>query len=173
MNRGVINGLLFGGAALIIGLALYLINKPLFLDPTIRFILSLALPITFMSKSALEKRRELNGFASFSEVLQPAYLTLIIGTVIFSIFQYIMMSADFELLEIQKTIAVESLESISGLANLSEENLADIREMKPEDLKPTPKGLLMGLSKNFILGFIIAVIIAFLIKRKNLASEQS
>jgi hypothetical protein len=43
--------------------------------------------------------------------------------------------------------------------------------MKPEDLKPNLQALILGLAKNFILGFIIAAIVAAVVKRKNIASE--
>ncbi|WP_235299173.1 DUF4199 domain-containing protein [Portibacter marinus] len=173
MNRGVVNGLLFGGVAVAVGVVLYLIDKPLFLSPTLRLLLSLAIPISFMVKAGLEKRKELGGFANFSEIIQPTFLTLVVGVIIFSIFQFILMSSDVELLEVQKKIAVESLESMSGLINLSEENLADMKAMDVKEMQPTIKGLLMGLSKNFILGFIIAALISLIIKRKNPAGGQS
>ena len=170
MNKAVTNGLLFGGTTIIIGLTIYTFSKPMFLNPGLRFILSLIIPITFMTKSGLEKRQELGGFARFTEILQPTFLTLVVGTLIFSIFQYIMMSVDYELLEIQKEIAVKSLESISGIMNMSEEDLADVQAIDPIEMKPTIRGLMMGLSKNFILGFIIAVVISLILKRKNLVS---
>ncbi|GLR16616.1 DUF4199 domain-containing protein [Portibacter lacus] len=172
-NSGVVNGVLFGLVVVILGMLMYFISKPLFLNPGLRFFLSLAIPIVFISRAALDERKKNGGFISFPEALQPAYICLIIGSVIFTIFQFIIMNADFELLEIQRDIAVESVKSLSGFANLTEENIAAFEEMTAEDLRPDFQAFLLGLAKNFILGFIIAAIIAAIVKRKNLASEQN
>ena len=170
-SKGVRNGLLFGGTTLALGLLLYLINKEFFLNTTLRLVSSFVLPVFFMRKAILEEREERNGEISFSEAIQPAYLTLIIGVVIFSIFQYIIMTADFELLVIQKEIAVSSIESISGFAGLTEENIAQVREMEAEDLAPNVQSLFLGLAKNFILGFILAAITAAVLKKQALTND--
>jgi len=170
-NNGVFHGLLFALIAVGLGLVIYAISKPLFLSPGLRFVLSLFIPITLMSRAALEERKKMGGYISFSEAIQPAYICLIIGTIAFAIFQYVIMNMDYELLEIQRDIAVESIQAIKDLANLSEENVASFQEITPEDLKPNLQALMLGLAKNFILGFIIAAIIAAIVKRKNIASE--
>lgn len=170
-NNGAWHGVLLAGVIVVLGLLMYFLSKPIFLNPTLRFFLSLIIPITFMSRAALEERKSLGGYISFSEALQPAYICLIIGVVAFSIFQYAIMNLDFELLEIQRDIAVESIQALKGFANLSDENVATFEEMTPEDLKPNFQAFMLGLAKNFILGFIIAAIIAAIVKRKNIASE--
>ena len=170
-NSGVINGIYFAILTIVIGLVLYFISKPLFMNPSLRFGLSILLPVFFMQRAAREEREKLGGFISFAEALQPAYICLIIGSIAFSLFQYIILNVDFELLQIQRDIAVESIQALSDFANLSKENLAAFEEMKPEDLKPNLQALILGLAKNFILGFIIAAIVAAVVKRKNIASE--
>lgn len=170
-NKGIRYGILFGLSTIVIGLILYFINKPLFLQPTLKFILSIALPVVFMLQAAIQTRKDQNGFLTFAEALKPAYLTLVIGVIIFGVFQYILMSSDPQLLDIQKEIAVASLEKLSGLANLSEEDLANMEEIDPASLKPNPRAFFMMLSKNLILGFILAVIIAFIVKRKKPSIE--
>lgn len=124
-----------------------------------------------MQRASREERTKLGGFISFAEALQPAFICLIIGSVAFSLFQYVILNLDFELLEIQRDIAVKSIEALSNFANLSRENVAAFQEMKPEDLKPNLQALILGLAKNFILGFIIAAIVAGIVTRKNIASE--
>jgi hypothetical protein len=170
-NSGLINGVYFAILTVVIGIVLYFISKPLFMNPSLRLVLSVALPVFFMQRAAKEERSKLDGYISFAEALQPAYICLIVGSVAFSLFQYIILNLDFELLEIQRTIAVESIQALSDFANLSEENVAAFEEIEAEDLKPNLQALVLGLAKNFILGFIIAAIVAAFVKRKNIASE--
>ena len=170
-NNGVKNGLVLAAVAVIISIIIYFIDKSLFLSPAIRFFASILLPVFFMRKAVLEERAELNGYIKFSEAIQPAYLTLIIGVIGFSIFQYIIMTMDFELLEIQREIAVDSIKKLSGFAGLTEENIAQFEDIKAEDLKPDLKALLLGLAKNFILGFILAAITAAVLKREQLTND--
>ncbi len=170
-NIGLKNGILFGVACIGLGLLLYTIDKKLFLDPVLRLGLSLILPIIFMRKAGLDQKKELGGYANFTEVLQPIYLCLIIGTLAFSIFQFIVMSMDFELLEIQREITLESLKSLKSLSKFPEESLAQFEEITAEDLKPNLKSLMLSLAKNFILGFIIAAIIAAIVKKEKLTVE--
>ena len=170
-NNGVFHGVLLAALTVGLGLVFYFVSKPLFLNLSLRLFLSLLIPITLMTRAATQERKKLGGYIEFSEALQPAYICLIIGTLAFSIFQYVIMNMDFELLEIQRDISVKAIQDIKGFANLSEENVATLEETTPEDMRPNLQVFMLGLAKNFILGFIIAAIIAAIVKRKNIASE--
>ena len=170
-NVGLNNGIKLTIALLILGVGLYFTNKELFMDPMLRVVVSLILPIFFMSRAALEQRKKLGGYLSFSEALQPTYLTLIIAASVFAIFYYFLLHSDYELLEIQRDIAVNSINMLEEFGAIPEENLADIKESKPEDFKPDIRALFFGIAKNFIFGFVIAAIIAAIVRREKPISE--
>ncbi len=170
-NIGVKNGLILGGVLIALSMFLYLINKSFFLNPYTRFVASLLIPIIIIRKSILEQREENSGYIKFQEALQPGYLTLIVGVVIFSIFQFIIMSVDFELLEIQREMAISNMKAISEFAGISEENIAEFEQMKAEDLKPNLRTFFLGLAKNFIFGFLMVAICAFALKHENLSND--
>ena len=164
-NFGVSNGILFAITVIGLGTLLYFVDKKLFLNPSLRFFASLIIPIFFMRKAALEQRESQGGLIKFSEAIQPAFLCLIIGSAAFTLFQFFLMKIDFNLLEIQREITVESMKEISKFMELPAENLEAFEEMTPEDLSPTLKSLVLGIAKNFIFGFAMAAITAVVIKR--------
>lgn len=170
-NKGLRNGIILGLIAVVLSLAMYFFDKKLFLNPGLRLVLTIALPIILMRKAVLEERKERGGYISFAEAVQPAYLTLIIGSAVFLIFQYVLLSSDSELLQIQRDIAVESINSIKDFAGLTDENIAQMEDMTAEDLTPNLRGLFLGLAKNFILGFILAALTALALKNQKLTND--
>lgn len=164
-NVGVKNGLLFALTAIIFGLVLYLIDKKLFLNPSLRMIMSLVFPIFFARKSIIEQRRFNEGTIDFQSALKTGFFCLLIGIVAYTIFQNLLLKFDFNLLEEQRDIAVASAENLMKKMNASKEILSQYQDLKAEDLAPNFRTFSLGLARNIFFGFIIAAITALILKR--------
>jgi hypothetical protein len=164
-NVGVKNGILFALTAIIFGLVLYFIDKKLFLNPSLRMIMSLVFPIFFARKSILEQRRINEGTIDFQAALKTGFFCLLIGIVAYTIFQNLLLKFDFNLLEEQRDITVASAENLMKKMNASKEILSQYQDLKAEDLVPNFRTFSLGLARNIFVGFIIAATSALILKR--------
>ena len=160
------NGLLAGGASIILGLIAYLINAESFL--TYGGWLSFVPVIYFMVKAATEyKDGELEGFLSFKEAFSQSWKTYFLYAVISMIFTYVMMNfVDPSLGEAAKQISIKTIEKMSGM--MGEEGTAaaieKIESEEPYNLKNIAISFLLTL---VFPGALIALIIALIVKREK------
>ncbi len=164
-NVGVKNGLIFALTAIIFGLVLYLIDKKLFLNPSLRMIMTIVFPIFFARKSILDQRRINEGIIEFQPALKTGFFCLLIGIIAYTVFQNLLLKFDFNLLEEQRDIAVSSAENLMKKMNASKEILSQYQDLTAEDLAPTFRSFSLGLARNIFFGFIIAAISALILKR--------
>ena len=157
-NISVRNGIIFAVVIIGMGLVLYYVDKAIFLNPSLRMTMSIALPIFFARKSILDQRAANGGTLIFNDALRVSFLTRVIGITAFAIFQNILLLSDYNLLEIQRTLAVESAQTFMRLINMPESTIAEYDELTPDRLSPTFASFSLGLARNYFFGFFIALI---------------
>lgn len=168
-NPGFKRGMYFGGAAIAAYLLGYLINKELLFIPGTWPVTGLILPILFMVFAARDTRDLQDGFMSFSEALSSTFLTFVIGSLIFSLFKYIMTSIiDPSLLDTAAEVALERMDDLSGFfsedqIDMMKDNLEEGGEVKISDT-------LMAWALLLIFpGFFYSLIISAITKRNAVA----
>ncbi|HMS97283.1 MAG TPA: DUF4199 domain-containing protein [Saprospiraceae bacterium] len=166
MNSIVIkNGLMAAGAAIILGLVVYLIDPKGFLSWGSWLTL---IPILYFMVSAVkETRNENGGFISLRQAFTPAWITYLFYAVLSSLFSYILMNfIDPDLIVMAKEVSIEAIEKMSGI--LGEDGVqAAIEKIENEN----PFGIqqtLMGIAITLVFpGALIALIIAAIMKKTN------
>lgn len=168
-NPAVKNGVIAGLATAALVLLCYLINP--------RWIFSLAsilttiLFIVFMVKSVKEEK-QLAEFMSFNDALKPGFVTYVVANLIYIIFYYVLLNFIApELVTMQKEIAIETLEKMSGL--LGEEGIeAALEQMEARNFDFTLSTAALTFAWGLIFpGFVAALIIAVVMKDKKPVSD--
>ncbi|MDH3652535.1 MAG: DUF4199 domain-containing protein [Saprospiraceae bacterium] len=164
-NPAIRNGVLAGIGASVIGLLLYLVNA--------RMVFSLAgwittaLFIVLMVKSVRDHRSGIE-YLSFSEAIKPAFITYVVGNLIYIIFYFVLLNfIDPGLLDIQKEIAMEAMEKFGSLMG------EDTFEAAMEEVENRDWGFGIGTALwtyawgLIFPGFIICLIIAAVMKDRK------
>lgn len=154
------NGVIGGIIAIIINLVLWLIDPSTFIK--YGSYVGLLILIVFMIKSARDFRLQNEGFLPFIDALKATFLTALVLSAITSLFQYVHYNfIDPNLIDLQKQIAVEAIQKMSGIIGEDGVNAAmeklDSSEMNMGILQVV-KGWLMGLIFNAIIALIISAI---------------
>ncbi len=166
-NHFVKNGLIMGVASIVLSLALYLINPKFMLG--MGAWLGYAVVIYFMYKTIAEVRADNNEIISLGSGFKASWLSYIIGTIISTIFSFILMNyIDTGLLDLMRETQIEAIEKMADMFNLPE----DVREEQIaaiESANPFGLGTLaMMIPMSFIFpGALIAVIMAAIMKKEE------
>lgn len=166
-NQTSINyGLIGGMAAIALTLLYYLMNVRGFITYGAWFSY-LALGAT-MVMAGLAVRKYQDGYIEFKEGLKVTFLVWVIGTLLTTVFLYLLYNfIDPGLVDVQKEVTMELMEKFT--ANMDEETLEQINKTMEEqgfglDMK---KSLLTYGFGLIFPGFIIALIVSLIIRRKN------
>lgn len=166
MNSIVIkNGLLASGAAIVIGLVVYLASpKGVF---TWGSWLTLVPLIYFMVNAVKETRDGYGGYITLRQAFAPAWITYLIYAVISSIFTFVLMNyIDPDMITMAKEISIEAFEKMSGL--LGEEAVqAAIEEIENKNPFSFSQILINTAGSLVFPGALVALIIAAILKKKN------
>lgn len=168
-NQGLKYGLIAALVAINITCFAYIINKALLLNMWLGLFL-MGLNIVFMILAARATKKQLGGYANFKDLLGPSFLTYFISTAIATLFSgyfmYVVIDpsliADLEEYTIQSTY--EMLQRFGASDSMIEQQ---IDELKETDLTPTLGKTVLGIMFSSILGFIIAAIIALIMKKNK------
>ncbi len=158
-------GVIAGLGAVVISLVGYLVSPKFFV--TWASWLGFAAFIICMVKAAADDKEAMGGYMSWGQALKPTFLTYVIGSLISSIFVYVMFNfVDGSLVDVQKEIAVDTIEQLSGF--LGEDGMeAAIDALDQQSFDMTMSTTLLGYAFGLILpGFPLAAIISA-IMRKN------
>ena len=166
-NQTSINyGLIGGMAAIALSLLYYLLNVRGFITWG-GWVSYLTLGAT-MVMAGLAIRKYQDGFIEFKDSLKVTFLVWVIGTLLTTVFLYVMYNfIDTGLVDIQKEVVEEMMDKFT--ANVDEETLAELNKGMEEqgfglDLKKSLLAYAFGL---IFPGFIFALIISLVIRRKN------
>jgi uncharacterized membrane protein len=168
-NPAIRNGVLAGIGASVYILLLYLVNAKMIFGAA-AFVTTVI--FIFLMVRSVKAEKQVSDHTSFSDALKPAFLTYVIANLIYIVFYYVLVNFIApELMEMQKTMAMEMLEKMSGF--LGEDAMeAAIEQMEARDFDFGIKTALWTFSWGLIFpGFIIAAIIAAVMKdRRPVAS---
>lgn len=154
-----------GLASVIFTLVLY------FIDP--KFMLSwgsyagFLITLYFMIKALSNTRKDSQGMLTLGEGFRAGWLTYVLGSVISSVFMYIMVNhVDPSLIDTLKTIQIEAIEKVGTLFKLPEDQLQEqisvIEDTNPFGLAQVA----LALPFSFLFpGALIAIIIAAIMKK--------
>lgn len=164
-NKAIFNGLLMGGASIIVTLLFYFIN-PRFLMTTGAYIMY-GIFLFFMFRAVIDSRAQQGGFITFSEGLKAAFLSYVIGGLMYYLFNHILVAfIDPSLVEITKEVAIEAIEKMESF--IGEDATAEaIDQLDEVSYKPTLANTLMGYVISLIFGFIFSLIIAAIYKKED------
>ncbi len=164
-NPAIRNGIIAGIGAAAISLLFYIVNA--------RMVFSLAswvttaLFIVMMVRSVRSHRHSVE-YLSFSEALKPAFVTYVLGNLLYIIFYFVLLNfIDPSLLDMQKEIAMEAMEKFSGI--MGEDNF----EIAMEELENRDWSYGIGTAAwtfawgLIFPGFIICLIIAAVMKDRK------
>ena len=155
-------GLIAGIGTVLILLTAYFIDKRLQLSPGVVWSTSIFY-IVGMAMAAIEERKDKGGFISFKEALKAAFIVWMVANAIYHAFNYFHFNYfDPEMLQIQKDYVLETLE----MGVFSEEMVEQMAE-KTEEIKYDILTTIRGYIMSLVFGFILAAIIARLVRRDN------
>ncbi|MBK8622775.1 MAG: DUF4199 domain-containing protein [Saprospiraceae bacterium] len=122
--------------------------------------------IGFMYAAIREKKLQNQGFLSLQQGFRETWLTFALGLGSTLIFNYILTHyVDVQLLEIQKEVQIEAIQSIASSMNLSEEKTQkQIEDIRNSDGTALSK-LVFGYASFLLVGAIPAIILAAVLKK--------
>ena len=165
-NIFVKNGLIAGILAIIVSVVIWLIDASAYLKfgPYVRLIII----VYFLYRTAKETRDANGGFINLAELFKVTFLASIVATLVFFVFNYLHYNfIDTNLVEIQKQIAMESVEKISQTFG-SEDMMTEITDkLEEQDFSMGIGKLFTGWLINLIWWAIVSVIIAAIMKKKD------
>ncbi len=165
------NGIFLGLALVISSYIIYLANPNMYL--TARSSILFLIFLLIMIKSGLDARKSNGGFINFKSAFINMFITGAIGTFLCTLFEYIHVNFMApELIEMQRELALEAAEKVSGLfgdlgEEFEEEMEAQLEKLEEENFASLPNSI-----KNYFLRLIAPVaffsaIIGAIIKRKG------
>ncbi len=165
-NHGVRNGVICGLASVIITLLLYFISPPVMFKWGSW--IGIAVAIYFMSRASLDTRADMDGFISWKEAVSPAFLTGVISTLIGMLFTYVLFNfIDSSLMELQNQVTIDTTVSMMESFGAAESDIDAALEGIEASMKDhlALKDMILPIFVSFIFTFIIAAIIAAVVKK--------
>ena len=129
----------------------------------------LVITIYFMIKSINDTKRDNAGFLTLAESFKAGWLTYVLGSVISSVFMYMMVNfIDPALIDIIRDTQIEALEKVGQAFNLSESQLEEqisvIKDTNPYGLAQ----IALAIPVSFLFpGAVISIIMAAILKKNN------
>jgi len=165
-NFGLTYGLINGGISIVFTLVLYLAGVKWFVHPIAWS--GLALPIIIAVLGGLAQKKANGGFLTFSEGLKTAFTVFVIGSLVATIFQYVL----FNIIDVpfREALTQESAEVTARMMEKFGASQDDIDKATTEAMSGNNYSISkMALSFAFvcILWFLFSLIIAAIIKKKK------
>jgi hypothetical protein len=171
-NLGVLYGLINAGAAILFTVILYLGGAKMFVSPLAYA--GMVIPIVVCVLGGLQIRKQQGGYLEYSEALKNTFLILIIGSLIATIFQYILFNyIDVSFREALAQVTAEQAEKLMRRFGAPEDDIDKAVETTLNKNNYTIGKLLMGFVLGCIWWFIVALIVSAIIKRKRPAFENT
>jgi hypothetical protein len=170
-NLGVLYGLINGGVAIVFTVILYLGGAKMFVSPIAYC--GIILPIIVCVIGGLQIRKQ-QGYLEFAQALKVTFLILVIGSLIATIFQFIL----FNYIDVpfRQALAQETAQKAEQMMRKFGASDAQIEEAVEKTLNKnnyTIGNLLLGFVFSCIGSFIVALIVSAIIKRKRSPFDNS
>lgn len=172
-NPGIKWGIIAGIVITLTGVALYLNDQPTLFSLKFNFIQLFICAITGIL-AGLEKRKKAGGYIGFKEALQPIFVTFVIGTLVGTLFIYIIANyVDPELPARMKAADIKSIEKMEAEhhpAGVTDEQLRDqLTKLKQQDYSLTFVASMLSYLTGLFLDFILSAILAVVVRKKRIA----
>lgn len=171
-NIGLIYGLLNGGVAVAFTVILYLAGVQSFLSPVAY--LGFVFPIVICVLGGIQQRKQQGGFLEFSQALKVTFLILVIGSLIATLFQYVLFNyidVPFRQALMQESAA--KAERMMEKFGMPQEQIDKAMEEMLNGNSYTLGRLFLGFAFGCIWWFIVALIVSAIIKRKRPPFENT
>ncbi len=160
-------GLIAGIGTVLILLTAYFVDKKLQLSPGVVWS-TIIFYIVGMAMAAIEERKDNGGFISFKAALKAAFIVWMIANAIYHAFNYFHFNYfDPEMIQIQKDYVLETLNA--GVFN---EEMTEQMAARTEEIEYGIITTLRGYIMSLVFGFLLAAIIARLVRRDNFAEAN-
>lgn len=168
LNPGIKWGLIAGLVAVIVSVIMWVTNREMFFSITLGFIM-LCLFIIFSVLAGLDKKRQLGGYISFKQALQPVFLTFVIGALIVTIYNYITYNfIDPTAADQMKQYTVATLEKMLYRLGMPEDQLEEqLDSIRQQDFHMGPAQSFLNYLSLLIRYFIVAAIVSLAIRKKG------
>jgi hypothetical protein len=172
-NPGIKWGLITSVVIVLTGIALYYTDQQTLFSLKFNFIQLFICAVTGLL-AGLEQKKKAGGYIGFKEALQPVFITFVIGTLVGTLFMYIianyvdpglparMKAADLK--------ALEQMEAAQKAAGINDSRLGEqLTQLKQQDYSLTLVASILSYLTGLFLDFIIAAILAVVIRKKQIA----
>jgi hypothetical protein len=157
-NLGVLYGLINAGVAIVFTVILYLGGAKMFVGPL--GWVGRALPIVVCVIGGLQIKKQQGGYLEFSEALKATFLILVIGSLIETAFQYVLLNyIDVSFREALAQVTAEQAEKLMRRLGASETQIDEAVEKTLNKNNYTIGNLLLGFVVGCIGSFIVALIV--------------
>lgn len=163
-------GLFAGALAIAYSLIVHFSGSDLRFNPTVPFILVLAMPIIFMVMAVKDERGHQEGLISFGEALKTSFLTYLVFIIIFILAGQLIVNLYTDddwskYLEVQKNIMQATFDAVGGDQVMIDEQMDNftIETMKDQVTGVGPA--LISILTYSIIGLILSLIISAVMKR--------
>jgi hypothetical protein len=165
-NTGVVYGIICGAAVIAFTLILYIGGLEWYNSSL--SILAYIIPIVIAVLAGIKQRKLQGGYISFKEALKTVFLVFVIATVLSSIFNYVLLNIiDVPFREAVMQEAAIKMEKLMVKMGAPQDTIDKAMDdmNKPENF--TIGKTLVGVLFYLIIWFIVALIIAAIIKKKR------
>ncbi len=163
-NSSVQYGIIGGVGVVAYFLAFYFIKPQLMLEPAVQWG-SLLVYLIFMFLAARKERLTRgDDMLNFREALRPAFLTFVIMSVVYYIFNYILYKVDPTMLIYEKEVIIRNMRWLGEITN-QELPADELQKFRAEYRPVTIGNSIFGLLRSFIGGFILALPVAAIVRR--------
>ncbi|MCC6289877.1 MAG: DUF4199 domain-containing protein [Chitinophagaceae bacterium] len=165
-NTGVTYGLISGLASVIFGLLLYLNGAKSFVSPIAW--MGFLIPIVIAVLAGIKQKKNNGGYLDFAGALKVVFTTFVIGTIISTIFNYVLFN--FIDVPFREALTQESTEKMQEMMQKFGAPQDAIDKATEEALKGNNYSLgKTSLSAAFIciFWFVVSLVIAAIVKKKK------
>ncbi|MFY0254945.1 DUF4199 domain-containing protein [Chitinophaga sp. 30R24] len=166
-NPGIKWGII-GGILLVLLNVLTYVAGPSVLFSWWNSLLQLTVFIVVAFLAGKEKKKELGGYISFKDALKPVFTAFIIGTAIITVYQYILYKfIDPQLVDALKQNLLDSTAKWMHKFKAPQEEIdKQLDELSKTDFNVSFAKSFMDFLKGIIFYFVIAAIVAVIIRKK-------
>ncbi len=165
MESIIKNGLFMGAILIASSFALYFTDPSIFINA--RTWVLLMVLIVLMVKTGLDQRRLQEGVMSFGEAFRSMFMATAIGVFFCTVFEYLLFNfIDPGLIEIQREIALEALDKMSGFLGEDGYDMA-LERIEEQDFNTVGQSVMGYFMRLIAPNALFSALIALIIKRNH------